>query len=161
MTFEEFCEARLSELLRFATVLAVDRGIAEDVVQDVLARAYPRWVSIGVLDRPDLYVRRMIVNEYLSWRRKWSRVVPHAELAEVEVPDQTDRHADRALLADELASLPRRQRAVLVLRYYGGLSDEAIARDLGCTVGTVRSHASRALASLRIQLAPDRVPEET
>ncbi len=156
MTFEEFTRAQLPALLRFARVLCLDRGLAEDVVQDVLARAYGRWETIGALEKPDAYVRRMIVNEFLSWRRKWARVVPVAEIPELATAsDSAVQQADRALLITELAKLPRRQLAVIVLRFYGGLSDAEIATDLGCSSGTVRAHASRALAALRVELTPE------
>lgn len=154
MTFDEFTGDRLPALLRYAAVLTGDRGLAEDVVQEVLLRAHQRWGHIGVLDTPEHYVRRMITNEYLSWRRRWARIVPHADLPEpVSAPDHAGGHAERDALVGELAKLPRRQRAVLVLRYYAGLSDAQIAVELGCSAGTVRGYASRALASLRVELA--------
>lgn len=154
MAFDEFARAQLPALVRFAKVLCIDRGTAEDVLQEVLLRAHARWDEIAVLDQPDAYVRRMIVNEYLSWRRKWARVIPHATMP--DVPGESDpagQVADRAELAAEIARLPRRQRAVLAMRYYGGMSDAEIAADLGCSQGTVRSHMSRALASLRVQIS--------
>lgn len=148
MTFEEFTRSRLPALLRFAKALCVDRGTAEDVVQEVLLRAQLRSEAIESLDDPGAYVRRMIVNEYLSWRRKWARMVPHAAPPDPgAAPDPADSAADRALLISEIARLPRRQRAALVLRYFGGLSDADIAADLGCSEGTVRSHVSRALSA--------------
>ena len=76
MTFEEFAAARLGAVLRFAAVLTGDRALAEDVVQEVLIRAHGRWEVIARLDRPEAYVRKMIVNEYLSWRRRSWRLVP-------------------------------------------------------------------------------------
>jgi len=97
----------------------------------------------------------MIVNEYLSWRRRWSRIVPQATPPEPPaVADHADNHSEREALRIELDKLPRRQRAVLVLRYYAGLSDPEIAEALGCTPGTVRGYASRALATLRIEARP-------
>ncbi len=155
MTFDDFAAERLPALLRFAAVLTGDRGLAEDVLQEVLLRAHQRWAHIGGLDVPEAYVRRMITNEYLSWRRRWARVVPHAEVVPPGgEPDHADRHADRDALVADLARLPKRQRAVLVLRYYAGLTDAEIARTLGCSAGTVRGYASRALATLRVDLAP-------
>lgn len=161
MTFDEFTEANLPSLARFAAMICADRGLAEDVVQEVLLRVHGRWTEIDRLAHPEAYVRRMIVNEYLSWRRKWARVVPTAVVPEDGlVADPTDQLGDRAQLATEIARLPRRQRVVVVLRYYGGLTDAEIAADLGCSPGTVRSHLSRALAGLRIQLAtPDEIGE--
>ena len=152
-TFDEFARRELPGLLRLAGVLAGDRGIAEDVVQEVLLRVSRRWDGIASTDVPVAYVRRMVVNEYVSWRRKWGRIVPRAEIVdERREPDHADRHADRDDLNRRLDGLPPRQRTVLVLRYYEGLSDEAVAELLGCSTGTVRSHASRALATLRIDL---------
>jgi RNA polymerase sigma-70 factor (sigma-E family) len=153
VTFEDFVHEQLTPLLRFTKVLCGDRGLAEDVLQEVLLRAQARWSRLAELDKPDAYLRKMIVNEYLSWRRKWARFVPHAEVVGGgEVPDHAIGHADRDALAAKLATLPRRQRAVLVLRYYGGLSDPEIADTLGCGPSAVRAYASRALAALRVEM---------
>ena len=155
MTFEEFAAARLPSVLRFAGVLTGDRGLAEDVVQEVLIRASARWQAIVVLDKPEAYVRKMIVNEYLSWRRRSWRLVlsgTGADLHGRPAPDHAAGYAERDAIWAELAKLPLRQRAVLVLRYYEGLSDQEIAEVLGCRPGTVRGYASRALAALRVEL---------
>jgi RNA polymerase sigma-70 factor (sigma-E family) len=155
MTFEEFTTERLPPALRFAGVLAGDRALAEDLVQEVLIRAHGRWAKIGGLDRPELYVRKMIVNQFLSWRRRSWRLVPSGAGTDVDdrtSPDHAVVHAERDALLGELGKLPRRQRAILVLRYYEGLSDQQIAEMLGCRPGTVRGYASRALAALRVEL---------
>ena len=155
MTFEEFAAARLPAVLKFAAVLTGDRGLAEDVVQEVLARAIARWQTISRLDCPEAYVHKMIVNEYLSWRRRsWRLVLSGAgtDLTGRSVPDPAAGYAERDAIFAELAKLPLRQRAVLVLRYYEGLSDQEIAEVLGCRPGTVRGYASRALAALRVEL---------
>ena len=157
MTFEEFAAARLPAVLRFAGVLTGDRALAEDVVQEVLIRVHARWQQINRMDRPELYVRKMVVNEFLSWRRRSWRLVPAGRGADVDdrcCPDHAFRHAERDALLAELGKLPRRQRAVLALRYYEELSDTEIAEVLGCAPGTVRGYASRALATLRIELTP-------
>jgi RNA polymerase sigma-70 factor (sigma-E family) len=141
MTFEEFAAARLGAVLRFAAVLTGDRAAAEDVVQEMLIRALGRWEMIASLDRPEAYVRKMIVNEWLSWRRRSWRQVPSGTGTDVDTrltPDPAVDHAERDALLAELARLPRRQRAVLVLRYYEALSDAEIAEVLGCAPGTVR-----------------------
>lgn len=162
MTFEEFTGDKLPALLRFAVVLTGDRGLAEDVVQDVLLRVYTRWAKIGALESPEHYVRRMVVNEFLSWRRRWSRLVPHADPpVRSLVPDHAVTHAERDALRTELDKLPKRQRTVLVLRYYAGMSDVEIAELLGCRPGTVRGYASRALAALRVELRPAPVKEHS
>jgi RNA polymerase sigma-70 factor (sigma-E family) len=158
MRFEEFVAVRLPAVLRFAGVLTADRALAEDVVQEVLIRANKRWDHLDGLDHPELYVRKMIVNEYLSWRRRSWRLLPKGSANEVDdrvTPDHASQYAERDALLAELRKLPRRQRAVLVLRYYQGLSDTEIAGVLGCTPGTVRGYASRALAALRVELSPN------
>ncbi|MFG1626183.1 SigE family RNA polymerase sigma factor [Kribbella sp. NPDC049227] len=160
MTFEEWTRSGLPPLLRFATALCGSAHLAEDVVQDVAVKAQRKWSRIEAADNADAYLRRMAVNEYLDWRRKWSRFVPRAEIIPAEhIADHADRTADRDQLLGELAKLPRRQRAVLVLRYYGGLTDNEIAETIGCSPGTVRAHASRALASLRIEFTSNPVTE--
>jgi RNA polymerase sigma-70 factor (sigma-E family) len=170
MRFEEFAATRLPAVLRFAGVLTADRALAEDVVQEVLIRASRRWDQIGELDRPEMYVRKMVVNEYLSWRRRSWRLLPHGTADDVDgrassgraagdgvTPDHAGLHAERDALLTEIGKLPRRQRAVLVLRYYEGFSDTEIAELLGCAPGTVRGYASRALAALRVELAAQRL----
>lgn len=158
MRFEEFVAARQVSLLRFAMVLSGDARRAEEIVQAVLVRAYERWDRIGPMDASGGYVRRMVLNEFLTWRRRSRRLVPlDAAVHDIAVhdvgsADSTDALADRAELVAELTLLPPRQRAVLVLRYYEGHTDTEIADLLGCSVSTVRSQASRALARLRIQL---------
>jgi RNA polymerase sigma-70 factor (sigma-E family) len=157
MRFEEFAAARLPAVLRFAGVLTGDRALAEDVVQEVLIRASRRWDDISGLDRPELYIRKMILNEYLSWRRRTWRLLPVDAVSDIDTrlaPDHASLHAERDALLAELGKLPRRQRAVLVLRYYEGFPDSEIAELLGCTPGTVRGYASRALAALRVELSP-------
>src|SRR5262245_41602757 len=131
-------------------VLTGDQGLAEDVVQEVMIRAYGRWHRITALEQTDAYLKRMITNDYLSWRRRWARITPHADLPDGSVGDHAHAHAERDAIRVELARLPRRQRAVLVLRYYERLTDNEIAGVMGCAPGTVRSLASRALATLRV-----------
>lgn len=157
--FEEFAAERLPSLIRYATMLAGSRDLGEDIVQDALVKAHAKWNRISEMDRPDLYVKRVVTNEFLSWRRR--RRVPTVELLpEVAEPAPGDRPpsheqtgADRDALWAELAKLPRQQRAVLVLRFYEGLNDQEIAIVLDCRPGTVRGYGSRALATLRIELA--------
>nr|BFE64711.1 SigE family RNA polymerase sigma factor [Dactylosporangium thailandense] len=147
--FDEFVRARGSVLLRFAYVLTGDRGMAEDLVQNALVKVYLRWDGRAAIERPEAYARQIIVNEFVSWwRRRSSREVVGP------VPDQSDGdHAEgvteRARVRRVLSHLPRRQRAVLVLRYYEGLPDREIAALLGCAEGTVRSLAARAFSTLR------------
>lgn len=164
MDFAEYVAERRQALLRFATVLTGQTWLAEDIVSDVLGRAFERWERICRTDRPHAYVRRMIVNDYISWHRRLARSTPRAELeADTGVLiDGTDEHAERDAMIRHLAQLPPRQRAAVVLRYYLGLPDADIAEHLGCREPTVRSQISRALASLRVDMAaPALIPVET
>ncbi|HKD97715.1 MAG TPA: SigE family RNA polymerase sigma factor [Micromonosporaceae bacterium] len=156
MIFEDWVAARGDALLRFALMVTADPGRAEDVVQTVLARVYLRWDRVGSLDAPEAYVKAAIVNEHLRWwRRRSSREVP-VDAPTADGPDGrpdadiAGRHASRDAAWALLGRLPHRQRAVLALRYYEDMSDDAIAAVLGCSAGTVRSQASRALAALRV-----------
>jgi RNA polymerase sigma-70 factor (sigma-E family) len=154
MEFSEYVRTQRRALLRFATVLTGQTWLADDVVSDVLGRAFERWDAIAALAQPHAYVRRMIVNEYLSWRRRSQRSSPYLDLDEhsAHLADGTEAHAERDAMIARLGRLPRRQRAALVLRYYQGLSDAEIAAELGCRQSTVRSQISRALNSLRIDI---------
>jgi RNA polymerase sigma-70 factor (sigma-E family) len=159
MTFEEFAASRLHSLMRVATAICGDPSLAEDLVQDVLIKAHAHWDRVGSAREPDAYVRRMLVNEYVSWRRRWARVLPSARIELPAEPDPAGRHADRDLLAGLLARLPRRQQLVLALRYYADLDDTEIASAMGCSPGTVRGYASRALHRLRDISESDRVTQ--
>jgi RNA polymerase sigma factor (sigma-70 family) len=113
------------------------------------------------LPRPEAYIRKMIVNEYLTWRRRSWRLVLSGAGSDIDglpAPDPAAGYAEREAMLAELTKLPRRQRTVVVLRYYEGLSDQEIAEVLGCKPGTVRGHASRALAALRIELTRPPLP---
>jgi RNA polymerase sigma-70 factor (sigma-E family) len=149
--FREFAAARLPSLLRFAHLVTADASLAEDVVQTALAKTALAWHRIERKDDPVAYVRRAIVNTAANhWRRKPWRERPVAELP--DRPGQYDAQAaydERDAMWRALATLPPKQRAVLVLRYYSGLSEAEIADELGCSRGTVKSQASKALARLR------------
>src|SRR5262249_128661 len=168
VTFEEFAMARLPSLLRYAVVLIGDRDLAQDIVQEVLARAHVRWRRIHESESPEAYVRRMVLNEYLSWRRTWAVRHVHAVGARlVELDDArggVGDHAQGIVDTDELwrrlATLGPKQRAVLVLRYYEEMQDEAIADLLGCSPATVRSQASKALKTLRLSSERERIYAE-
>jgi RNA polymerase sigma-70 factor (sigma-E family) len=156
-TFEEFVATRGSGLTRFAYVLCGQHHLAEDLVQEVLARMHKRWARIErEVDQPEVYVRRAVVREFLSWRRR--RSSSEATVADVPEPttgcgaDSANDLAERDELWTALATLPRQQRAVLVLRYYEDLPDARIAEVLGCREVTVRGYALRGLARLRATL---------
>jgi len=152
MEFAEYVAQQRPALMRFATVLTCQTWLAEDLVSDVLGRAFERWDRISEVDQPHAYVRRMVVNDYLSWRRRLARQSPRAEVEPGELSDGADERAERDAMIRRLAGLPRKQRAAVVLRYYAGLPDTEIAEQLGCRETTVRSQIHRALTTLRIDL---------
>lgn len=140
-TFERFFGEAWADAFRLAFLLTHDRGAAEEIAQDAFTQMYRTW---GRAERPRAYLRTTVVNRCRNWRR-------HAHVREAKLPlvasaASIDFHADE--LADAVAALPFRQRAVIVLRYYGGLSEAEIGAALGCRQGTVKSLASRALARL-------------
>ncbi|MCE6999273.1 SigE family RNA polymerase sigma factor [Saccharothrix sp. S26] len=147
-SFEDFATRQVTPLLRYATVLTGDPHLAQDVVQESLLRAQQRWARIATLDAPAAYLKRMVTNEYLGWRR---RLRPHLPLTGVDPPgpDSTDHYDEREAMLQRIDKLPRKQKAAVVLRYYEGCDDAEIAAILGCAQVTVRSHISRALAVLR------------
>jgi RNA polymerase sigma-70 factor (sigma-E family) len=150
-SFDDLVTSNERRLLRLALMLSGGIHSAEDLVQTVLGKAHRRWGRISTLDHPEAYLRAMVVNEFLSWRRRWSnREVPVAEMQEpATTEDLSSRQAQRDAAWRLLATLPRQQRAVLVLRFYEDLPDDEIAAVLGCAASTVRSNAARGLASLR------------
>ncbi|SDD22599.1 SigE family RNA polymerase sigma factor [Actinokineospora iranica] len=164
-SFEDFLTERLDSLLRYATTLTCDPYQAQDIVQEVVLRAQPKWGRIARMDLPHAYVKRMVTNEFLSWRRRrWTRdvQVPHGGMEDLSPPlaDPTALVDDRAVLTAGIARLPRKQRVAVVLRYYDNRSDAEIAEELGCSESTVRSHISRAVATLRAHLGtPERLKE--
>jgi len=153
--FEAFARRMMPGLLRYAGALTGDPHLAADLVQDVMVRVQGRWGRIRRTDHPERYVKTMVTNEHLSFRRRWhTRAVVSVadETLYARTPvtvDPTIRVVDHDGLRQRLGDLPRRQRAVLVLRFYEDLDDAEIADLLGMTTGTVRSNASRALAALR------------
>lgn len=150
--FVAYTEARTPALLRLAYLLTGDGHHAEDLVQEALTQAYRRWDTVQRAGNPHAYVRRIVVNQHVSWRRR--RPSTEVVLAPEAMPEGTTTGvaggvAERDLAWRAMAGLPARQRAVLVLRYYEDLTDADIAATLGIAVGTVRSLASRAFAQLR------------
>jgi RNA polymerase sigma-70 factor (sigma-E family) len=156
-SFDAFVQARSRPLLRTAYLLTRDHALAEDLVQTALAKAWFAWSRIEGGD-PEPYVRRIMVNTYASWwRRRWNGEVPSDELPETPAPTATEERTD---LWQALGRLPRRQRAVVVLRYYEDLTEAETARLLGCSVGTVKSQTNKAFAKLRLDPALLPTPTE-
>lgn len=154
MTFDEFLNAELPGLRRYAAMLAGDRQRAHDVLADALLAAHLGWQRIGSMEFPTAYVRRIVTSTFLSEKRRWSvrMILPtrSGQLPDVALPDPAGGVDDRGQLHQLLAALPPRQRAAIVLRYYLDLPDTEIAAELGITAGAVRTAISRALTSLRI-----------
>jgi RNA polymerase sigma-70 factor (sigma-E family) len=129
--------------------LCDDWHVAEGLVQESLAKAALRWPRIEAMDNPDGYVRRVLVNQPLRrWRRRSTSERTLGRVPDVAVNDGSSQRAAHAELHAALASLPPRQRAAIVLRYYEDLSVAETAAVLGCSVGTVKSQTSRALKAL-------------
>ncbi|WP_181309867.1 SigE family RNA polymerase sigma factor [Nocardioides campestrisoli] len=147
--FDDFVAARSRGLLRTAYLLTRDHALAEDLLQTALAKAWFAWRRI---DRdPEPYVRRILVTTYSSWwRRRWNDERPTERLPERGAADGTGAADDTHDLWEALGRLPRRMRAVVVLRYFEDLSVGETAALLQCSTGTVKSQTSKALAKLRI-----------
>lgn len=154
MGFDDFVGSRSTALLRTAYLLTRDHALAEDLLQTALTKAWFAWSRIETA--PEAYVRKVLVNTYASWwRRKWN-----GEHATESLPETPVEPAESTLdLWQAMARLPRRQRAVVVLRYFEDLTEAETADLLGCSVGTVKSQASKALAKLRIDPALTREEE--
>lgn len=150
--FVDFVSERYTGLCRTAYLLTGSRETAEDVVQSARVRAFVHWGKVRRADYPDAYVRRMVVNEAHSLRRRrWTREAVVADPEPVRSPGQVDPElavVDRQDMAAALATLTVRQRSVLVLRYYDGMSEAEIAETLGLRPGSVKGHARAGLAKL-------------
>jgi RNA polymerase sigma-70 factor (sigma-E family) len=147
--FEEFVAVASPRLLRTAFLLTRDVGHAEDLLQTALAKAWRAWHRVD--GDPEPYVRRIIVTSHATWwRRRWRGEEPTGELPERPGESPQEAVGEREWLWQALGRLPRRQRAVLVLRFYEDLTEAQVAGLLGCSVGTVKSQASKALAKLRL-----------
>jgi RNA polymerase sigma-70 factor (sigma-E family) len=157
-SFEDFVAAKGGSLLRTAFLLCGDRQHAEDLVQTALARSAPRYDELVTRGDPTAYVRRVVVRSVIGWRRRrWHGERPAAIVPDVAValPDPADRLGQREQLRRALMTLPARQRAAVVLRFYEDLSERDAAAVLGCSVGTVKSQTAKGLAKLRAALDPD------
>jgi RNA polymerase sigma-70 factor (ECF subfamily) len=148
--FAAFVAARSQALLRTACLLTGDWATAEDLLQTALAKMYLRWSHIDRHGAAEAYVRRVLVTTSTSWwRRRWHGELPAAALPDRPAEEDDPGLADRQSLWPALMELPRKQRAVIVLRYYEDLPSSEVARLLGCSEQTVRSQCSRALSKLR------------
>ncbi|MBB6628709.1 SigE family RNA polymerase sigma factor [Nocardioides sp. KIGAM211] len=158
--FSEFMEARWAPLYRTAYLLTGDRHEAEDLLQGALARTCVRWDGIRDKRAADAYVRQAMVHQMSrQWRRR-GREVPTDELPDAGHAGGLDVRADHLALWDEIRRLPPRMRATLVLRYVEDLTEAATARELGCSVGAVKSQTHHALKRLRAALPDLQLVEE-
>jgi RNA polymerase sigma-70 factor (sigma-E family) len=149
--FREFMHARWPAMVRLAYGLTGDQGHAEDVAQAAFARAYASWPRVRRSGDPDAYVRQIVINENRNRFRKRRVAERLTETALIDVPwtDATRESDERSALIAALQRLGPRQRAVIVLRYWLDLTEQETAAALNCSVGTVKSQASRGLATLR------------
>ena len=154
--FDGWVAARGPALLRLAYTLTGNAADAEDVVQEALARALPRWERISRLDDVDAYVRRMVINAHTSWWRKFRRRESPVELVrETAAGPSGLPHDQRATLWAACQGLPEPQRTAIVLRYYEQLEYAEIAELTGVREGSVRSRVSRGLTALRARMGDE------
>ncbi|GIG91270.1 SigE family RNA polymerase sigma factor [Plantactinospora endophytica] len=150
--FREFVETRYMDLLRVAYHLTGSAQEAEDLVQTALVKAMRRWRRI---DEPMAYLRRAMVNQHITvWRRYravevLTSILPDRPGRDVAERDVAERVVEHQALREAMRGLSRRTRTVIVLRYVADLPEAEVARTLGCSVGSVKSRASRGLARLR------------
>lgn len=148
--FRDFVAARYPALVRLGTLLANDAGHGEDLVQVALVKTLRAWSRLHPDGDPEAYTRRVMARDaWRAGRRRWRGEVPTAELPQRVMQDAYQDVLDRDAVIRLLDLLPSQQRVVLALRYWAGLSEAEIADQLGCSIGTVKSRASRALATLR------------
>jgi RNA polymerase sigma-70 factor (sigma-E family) len=155
--FAAYIRERGEHQMRVAVLLTGDWHAAEDLVQASLVKLYRAWPRLDTRADLDAYLRRIMINTHRSWwRARWRRETPAAVLPERSAGDDlADRQAAGAVVRQALARLPRQQRAVLVLRYCEDLPEAEVAALLGCTTGTVKSHAHRGLRVLRERLGSE------
>ena len=157
--FTSFVVERGAALLRTACLMTGDRQHGEDLVQTTLAKAYGSWSKVRTADEPLAYVRRIMVNSHLSWRRRLLNTEQVIEsMSDRGVGDHQDRHAETDAMRQVLRELSPRVRTAVVLRYFEDLSEAETARVMGCSASTVNNHVSKGLAALRALLTPDTTP---
>ncbi len=154
--FREFVRARIGPLSRVAYLLTGEHHAAQDLLQGALIKVALRWRRLAAEGHPEAYLRRVLYHEHIS---AWRRRVRHPEVSAAVLPerpgvDEAGLVERRLLLRQALARLTRKQRAVLVLRFFEDLSEADTAEALGCSVGTVKSQTAYALSRLRV-LAPE------
>ena len=158
--FAELVAVLSHRLHRMAYAVCGDRPLAEDAVQSALVSAYRTWPRVREAESPEAYLRKMVVNQLLSWRRRRSWNITPSLVRPVE-PSRDSHENDvvhHELVWSAVGDLPPRQRAVIVLRYYEGMTEADIAATLDIRPGTVKSQSSAAMARLRAALADPEPP---
>jgi RNA polymerase sigma-70 factor (sigma-E family) len=153
--FRDFVSAQMEPLRGLAYLTCGDWQVAEDAVLAALAKLYVRWNRV---ENPDSYARTAVVRAAIDETRRpwWRREQSHSHaMPERSMPDRTSAVDDRLHLREALRQLPSRLRAVLVLRFFEGLSVRQTAEALGCPEGTVKSYTARGLDALRTVLGVD------
>ena len=151
LAFERFVREQTPTLFRTAFLLTGNRHEAEELLQDTLARLYPKWAAVAAAEKPVAYVQRCVANRYMSVRRS---PAGRAE-SRWELPDGWDGAdlgeavAMSRTVWQLLATLPQKQRAALVMRYFYGLPEAEVAAALSCRPASVRSLVSRGIAAMR------------
>lgn len=148
--FREFVTLRYPALVRYGALLTGDRGHGEDLTQDALVKTYRAWRRLHPAGDPEAYTRQVMVRAaWRAGRRLWRFEIPAAVLPDRPAHgDFSERQSTADVVLAALRALPAAQRVVLVLRYWAGLTEQEIAVQLGCSIGTVKSRASRAIAAL-------------
>lgn len=151
--FDAMVDAHGRTLLRTAFLLTGDAHLAHDLLQTALVKTWGRWPTIRDEATAPAYVRAVMATTCVAWwRRRWRAEVPTHDLPEHAAHDAYADVHHRDEIGRALAALTPRQRAMVVLRFYEDLSEAEVATTLGCSVGTVKSTTSRALATLRAAL---------
>jgi RNA polymerase sigma-70 factor (sigma-E family) len=151
--FREFVVARWPRLIRTAYLLTGDRHHAEDLAQATLVRAFQGWNRVRASDSPDAYVNKIMVRCNANRFRKRRVAERLGDLPDRGMPDATVQVEQRRALVAALQDLPKKQRAIVVLRFWSDLTERETAEVVGCSVGTVKSQTHRALAKLRLHPA--------
>ena len=155
--FTELVQAAWPGLYRTAFLILGEHHLAEDLVQTALAKTYASWHKVKDPGAAQAYARVVLANTAASWfrRKSWRNEHPTAALPDAAVDLDV---SDRPAVMDALRALPPRQRAVVVLRYFDGLSVREVATALGCAEGTVKSQTSHALERMRLLLGDEVIP---
>ena len=151
--FTDFMSVRSASLFRTAYLIVGDHQLAQDLLQESLIKTYVAWPRLRDVSKAEAYTRKAIVTTAISWRRRRSfHERPTDPLPDTSVPDPGEAVTTHASMVAQLRTLPPRQRAAIVLRYYEDLSLAQTAEVMGCSVGAVKSHVSTGIGRLRDHL---------